>query len=191
MNKLKLNDLIKKLKANFMKNSFLALLMLFTATWSYAQEQTYSFTLEEAINFAIENNYGAINADRDLLDAQKQKWETIATGLPQISGAVSYQNQLKQPVSLLPGELAGQEPGTFIPIVFSQPQTASATATLKQQIFDGSYIVGIQATKAFIAYSDNNKEKTELDVRKSVVEACGNVFFSSMAILSWDNNTLP
>ena len=188
MNKLKLNDLIKKLKANFMKNSFLALLMLLTVTWSYAQEQTYSFTLEEAINFAIENNYGAINADRDLLDAQKQKWETIATGLPQISGAVSYQNQLKQPVSLLPGELAGQEPGTFIPIVFSQPQTASATATLKQQIFDGSYIVGIQATKAFIAYSDNNKEKTELDVRKSVVEAYGNVLLSQESITILEKN---
>ncbi|MDX1759392.1 TolC family protein [Arenibacter algicola] len=171
-----------------MKNSFLALLMLLTVTWSYAQEQTYSFTLEEAINFAIENNYGAINADRDLLDAQKQKWETIATGLPQISGAVSYQNQLKQPVSLLPGELAGQEPGTFIPIVFSQPQTASATATLKQQIFDGSYIVGIQATKAFIAYSDNNKEKTELDVRKSVVEAYGNVLLSQESITILEKN---
>lgn len=188
MNKLKLNDLIKKLKDNFMKNSFLALLMLLTVTWSYAQEQTYSFTLEEAINFAIENNYGAINADRDLLDAQKQKWETIATGLPQISGAVSYQNQLKQPVSLLPGELAGQESGTFIPIVFSQPQTASATATLKQQIFDGSYIVGIQATKAFIAYSDNNKEKTELDVRKSVVEAYGNVLLSQESIAILEKN---
>ena len=179
---------IKNYNTNFMKNSFLALLMLFIASWSYAQEQTYSFTLEEAINFAIENNYGAINADRDLLDAQKQKWETIATGLPQISGAVSYQNQLKQPVSLLPGELAGQEPGTFIPIIFSQPQTASATATLKQQIFDGSYIVGIQATKAFIAYSDNNKVKTELDVRKSVVEAYGNVLLSQESIAILEKN---
>ena len=109
--------LSKNFKANFMRNSFLALLMLFTTTWSYAQEQTYSFTLEEAIDYALENNYGAINADRDLLDAQKQKWETIATGLPQIDGAVSYQNQLKQPVSLLPAELAGGEPGTFIPVV--------------------------------------------------------------------------
>ena len=122
------------------------------------------------------------------MDAQKQKWETIATGLPQISGAVSYQNQLKQPVSLLPGELAGQEPGTFIPIIFSQPQTASATATLKQQIFDGSYIVGIQATKAFIAYSDNNKVKTELDVRKSVVEAYGNVLLSQESIAILEKN---
>ena len=82
----------------------------------------------------------------------KQKWETIADGLPQISGAVGYQNQLKQPVSLLPGELAGGEPGTFIPIVFGQPQSMTATATLTQQIFDGSYIVGVQATKTFIDF---------------------------------------
>ena len=188
MNKKQLNNLIKKLKANFMKNSFLALLMLFTASWSYAQEQTYNFTLEEAINFALENNYGAINADRDLLDAQKQKWETIATGLPQIDGVMSYQNQLKQPVSLLPGEFVGQEPGTYVPIVFGQPQTATATATLKQQIFDGSYIVGVQATKAFIAYSNNNKEKTELDVRKSVVEAYGNVLLSQESIAILEKN---
>ncbi|NNG10290.1 MAG: TolC family protein, partial [Arenibacter sp.] len=96
---------------------------LLTTTWTFAQEETYNFTLEEAIDFALENNYGAINADRDLLDARKQKWETIATGLPQIDGAVSYQNQLKQPVSLLPAELAGGEAGTFIPVVFGQPQT--------------------------------------------------------------------
>ena len=63
-------------------------------------EQTYSFTLEEAIAFALENNYNAINADRDLIDAQKQKWEVIASGLPQIDGDVGYQNQLKQPVKI-------------------------------------------------------------------------------------------
>lgn len=118
----------------------------------FAQEEvteTSSFTLDEAIAFALENNYSAINANRDIVDAQKQKWETIATGLPQISAGVNYQNQLKQPVSLIPAEFAGGEPGTFVPIVFGQAQSASATATLKQQIFDGSYIVGVQATKAF------------------------------------------
>ncbi|MEZ4969884.1 MAG: TolC family protein [Flavobacteriaceae bacterium] len=173
-----------------MRNRFLALLMLYTTTWSYAQEQTYSFTLEEAINFALENNYGAINADRDLVDAQKQKWETIATGLPQIDGAISYQNQLKQPVSLLPAELAGGEPGTFIPVVFGQPQTANATATLKQQIFDGSYLVGIQAAKTFIAYSNNYKEKTKLEIRKSVVESYGNVLLSQESVAILEKNKI-
>ncbi len=171
-----------------MKNYLIALMSLLTTTWSFAQEETYNFTLEEAIDFALENNYGAINADRDLLDARKQKWETIATGLPQIDGAVSYQNQLKQPVSLLPAELAGGEAGTFIPVVFGQPQTMNATATLKQQIFDGSYIVGIQAAKTFIAYSNNNKEKTQLEVRKSVVEAYGNVLLSQESVAILEKN---
>ncbi len=152
--------------------------MLLGLQMGFSQEKPSSFTLEEAINYALEHNYSAINADRDIEDAQKQKWQTIAGGLPQIDGAISYQNQLKQPVSLIPGEFAGGAPGTFIPVVFGQKQTATATATLRQQIFDGSYIVGVQATKTFIDYSANSKEKTALDVRKSVVEAYGNVLLA-------------
>ncbi len=151
-------------------------------------EQTYSFTLDEAIAFALENNYSAINSDRDLRDAQKQKWETIAEGLPQVNGSVSYQNQLKQPVSLLPAELAGGEPGTFIPVVFGQPQQMTATATLTQKIFDGSYIVGVQATKAFLEYSANNNEKTDQDVRKAVVEAYGNVLLARESVSIFEKN---
>ena len=171
-----------------MRTYVIAVGLILTVYLGHSQEQTYSFTLEEAINFAQEHNYSAINADRDILDAQKQKWETIATGLPQITGAISYQNQLKQPVSLLPAELAGGEPGTFIPVIFSQPQTATATATLRQQIFDGSYIVGVQATKAFLSYSANNKEKTALDVRKSVVESYGNVLLAQESVVILEKN---
>tara|TARA_R110000744_G_scaffold195372_1_gene314382 strand:+ start:299 stop:1639 length:1341 start_codon:yes stop_codon:yes gene_type:complete len=175
-----------------MRNQFLILITFLSISLGYSQEQANSFTLEEAIQFALENNYAAINADRDIIDAQKQKWETIASGLPQVNGAISYQNQLKQPVSLLPAELAGGAAGEFIPVVFSQPQSATATATLTQQIFDGSYIVGVQATKAFLSYSANNKEKTELDVRKQVVEAYGNVLLAeeSVDILEKNKATL-
>ncbi|WP_423996869.1 TolC family protein [Maribacter sp. IgM3_T14_3] len=175
-----------------MRNQLVILITILSICLGYSQEQTYSFTLEEAIQFALENNYSAINANRDIIDAQKQKWETIATGLPQINGSVGYQNQLKQPVSLLPGEILGGEPGTFVPVIFSQPQSATATATLTQQIFDGSYIVGVQATKAFLSYSANNKEKTELDVRKQVVEAYGNVLLAeeSIEILEKNKSTL-
>ncbi|TLP75908.1 TolC family protein [Maribacter sp. ACAM166] len=175
-----------------MRNLVLIIITILSFSLGYSQEQTHSFSLEEAIQFALENNYAAINADRDILDAKKQKWETIASGLPQISGAVSYQNQLKQPVSVIPADIFGGEPGTFVEVVFGQPQTAMATATLKQQIFDGSYIVGVQATKAFLNYSTNNKEKTALDVRKQVVEAYGNVLLAeeSVKILEKNKTTL-
>ncbi len=175
-----------------MKNQLFNLLSLLCLSLGYAQEKTVentrSFSLEEAIAFALENNYGAINADRDLIDAKKQKWETIATGLPQITGTIGYQNQLKQPVSLIPAEFAGGEPGTFVPIVFGQAQQANATATLRQQIFDGSYIVGVQATKAFLSFSRNNKEKTDLEVRKAVTEAYGNVLLAKESVAIFEKN---
>ncbi|WP_298474639.1 TolC family protein [uncultured Maribacter sp.] len=171
-----------------MRTKLLVLLTLAYISIGYSQDKTSSFTLDEAISFALENNYSAINAERDIIDAQKQKWETIASGLPQINGAISYQNQLKQPISLIPGEFAGGEPGTFVPIVFGQPQSASATATLTQQIFDGSYIVGVQAAKVFLSYSANNKEKTQLEVRKAVTEAYGNVLLAKESVAIFEKN---
>lgn len=171
-----------------MKYKLILLFSFFAILKGLSQEQAKGYTLEEAISFALENNFSAINASRDIQDAQKQKWETIAAGLPQINGSVGYQNQLKQPVSLLPGELAGGEPGTFIPIIFGQPQSMTATATLTQQIFDGSYIVGVQATKTFIAYSKNNQEKTALDVKKAVVQAYGNVLLAEESVKILENN---
>lgn len=171
-----------------MRNYLILLLSLLWLGTGTSQETPTRFTLEEAIAYALENNYSSINAVRDTIDARKQKWETIAEGLPQISGSISYQNQLKQPVSLIPAEFFGGEPGTFQPIVFGQPQQASATATLRQQIFDGSYIVGVQATKAFLSYSRNNLEKTEQQVRQSVVEAYGNVLLANETVSILEKN---
>jgi outer membrane protein TolC len=170
-------------------NTYRFFLILFiTSFFVYSQEVPVSYTLEEAIAYALENNYSAMNAERDIIDAQKQKWETIASGLPQINADISYQNQLKQPVSLIPAEFFGGQPGEFEPVIFSQPQTAIATATLRQQIFDGSYIVGVQATKAFLSYSQNNKEKTQQEVRKAVVEAYGNVLLARESVVILENN---
>ncbi len=170
-------------------NRYYLLFVFMAASFTgYTQEIPTSFTLEEAIAFALENNYSALNAERDIIDAQKQKWETIASGLPQITADIGYQNQLKQPVSLIPAEFFGGQPGEFEPVIFSQPQSANATATLRQQIFDGSYIVGVQATKAFLSYSQNNKEKTQQEVRKAVVEAYGNVLLARESVAILENN---
>ena len=160
----------------------LCLIALLLPVAGPAQDVPMQFSLEEAIEYALEHNYRSVNANRDLVDAQKQKWETIATGLPQIEGTVSYQDQIKQPLSLIPAEFFGGEPGTFIPITFGPPRSTVATATLRQKIFDGSYIVGVQATKAFMRYSVNNKEKTEQEVRKNVVEAYGNVLLARESV---------
>ena len=60
-----------------------------------AQELPESLSLEEAINFGLTNNSSIINADRDVQKAKKDKWKVIATGLPQISSEINYQNFFK------------------------------------------------------------------------------------------------
>lgn len=171
-----------------MKVQFIILLVLISVKWSFSQEIPKSFSLDEAIAYALEYNYSVINADREILDAQKQKWEIIATGLPQIDGNLSYYNQLKQPVTLIPGEIIGGEPGSFLPVVFGQQNQVNATATLRQQIFDGSYIVGVQATEAFLRYSQNNKEKTDQEIRKAVIESYGNVLLADKTVEILEKN---
>lgn len=138
----------------------------------------YSFTLEEAVEYALENSYATINARRDILSAIKQKWETTARGLPQIDADVNYTNRLKQPVQLLPGEFIGGEPGTFVPVTFGTKQQLGATATANQLLFDGSYIVALQAARTFLEYSENAAEKTALEVRQNVINAYGNVLLA-------------
>ncbi len=163
------------------------LILLVSSMLSQAQEKQ-SFSLEEAISFAIDSNYTAINARRDIAKAIKQKWETTASGLPQISAVVDYQNQLRQPTSFIPAEFFGGEPGTFAPVVFGTAQNASATATLNQLIFDGSYLVGLQAAKAFLDFSENANEKTQLEVRKGVINAYGGVLVAQESIAIVDSN---
>lgn len=172
------------------KKSILLSFLLFSGFGFAQQRESYSFNLEEAIAFAIDSNYTAINARRDIAMALKQKWETTATGLPQIDGKISYNNNLKQPVTLIPAEITGGDPGTFVPVTFGTKENASAVATLNQLIFDGSYLVGLKAAKSFLRYSANISEKTNLEVRKGVVNAYGSVILSEELISIYEKNKL-
>ncbi|GAA4276824.1 TolC family protein [Aquimarina mytili] len=148
----------------------------------------YSFTLDEAIEFALENSYQSINARQDVAKALKRKWETTADGLPQIEGVLDYQNQLKQQPLLLP---AFDGSGGFDEF-FTPQQQVSATATLRQLIFDGSYLVGLEAAKSFLQFNNDSEEKVQLEVRKGVINAYGSVLVAqeSVAILKNNVNTL-
>lgn len=155
---------------------------------SYAQKENLQLSLEEAVTYAIENNRTAKNAALDIEAAKKQKWETTAIGLPQIDAKIDYQNWIKQQVSLLPGEIVGGTPGTFIPVAFGTKQSVNATATLNQLLFDGSYLVGLQSAKVFLEISRNAKEKTDLQIRKTTINSYGNVLLAEESLAIYDRN---
>jgi outer membrane protein TolC len=175
-----------------MHKNFILILLTLLPFFGFSQEASQNFSLQEAIDYALENNRTAKNAARDIEAAKQQKWETTATGLPQISATVDYQNFLKQQVSLIPAEFFGGNPGEFAELTFGTKQNMSAFATLNQKLFDGSYLVGLQSAKVFLQISKNAKLKTDLEVRKAVINAYGNVLLAeeSVAILNRNAETL-
>ncbi len=150
---------------------YIFMVLLSSITIGYAQsehEYPSQLSLEEAINYALENSHKAIDARKEVAKAMKQKWETTAQGLPQINADADYNYNIKQPVTLVPGEFMGGEPGSFMPLTFGTKQSASANITLTQMIFDGSYLVGLQAAKVFLDYTDNNAQKAAVEIETSI-----------------------
>jgi outer membrane protein TolC len=125
-------------------------------------QENLSLSLEEAIALGLENNYSSIRSEKEVEKALKQKWEIISQGLPQITGDVDYQNFLKQ--------------------------NLNGTATWNQLIFDGSYIVGVQSARTLLQISKNAKVKTDLEVRKAVINAYGNVLMAEESVEILQNN---
>jgi len=130
-----------------------------------------SFTLEEAMKYGAKNSYETKLSKMDLEIAKKKVKETIAIGLPQISGKGSYQNFLEQPVQLVPAEFFGGQAGEFAEVIFGTKQNVSGELSASQLIFDGSYIVGLQATRAYTNFSEVQLSQTKLNAKEKIAEA--------------------
>lgn len=171
----------------------LTLICLIIASVISAQEnekKSFSFTLQQAIDHAIENNYTAINAKRDIEAAKQKKWETTSSGLPQITSNLQYLNNLDFQVQGVSGNAfnPGGDPNEISTIAFGTKHSMNASATLSQLIFDGSYIVGLQSAKVYLQISENAKEKTDLEIREMVTNAYGNVLLARESVLIFEKN---
>ena len=152
-----------------MKIKKLFFFIIFIGIFANAQNFPNSLTLDEAIKYGINNNFSVKNANREIEKAQKDRWSTIAIGLPQIYAEVNYQNFLEMPVSLVPAEFFGGQSGEFAEISFGTKQKVVGSVRMDQLIFDGSYIVGLEASKIFLKISENIYEKTTLETKKIIV----------------------
>lgn len=166
--------------------------MLFFAFLAKAQESTqnYSFSLDQAISHALTHNYSVINAGRDIAAAQQKKWETTAAGLPQISGNVGYLKNIDFTLSGVSGNAFNPngDPNGISLFAFGTKQSMSSNVTLSQLLFDGSYIVALQASKTYLKFYENAQKKTNSEIKEMVINAYGNVLLAQESILIFEKN---
>jgi outer membrane protein TolC len=136
---------------------------------TYSQDRL-EINLEQAKIHAAESNHRMRIAELDGEAARFRIKEITAAGLPQISGDVSYMDNIAIPVQLIPGDFFGF-PGQDLEVQFGTKYSMNAGLTVNQLLFSGSYLVALQAAREYMETTRREKVKTRIEVERSVSEA--------------------
>jgi len=154
----------------------------------YAQEkQATVFTLDQCIEYALKNAVSAQNATLDEEIAKAKVKETVGIGLPQVAGNVSVDHNEKlrrffgtyianpQPedFTFFPSGIADAQDGDVLAAqsFFQLKSSGDAGLNINQIIFNGSYLVGLQASKAFKNLAYRNSTQTDEQIIQQVTKA--------------------
>lgn len=173
-----------------MKYKYLSLMIcLFLGLSARAQQSdtVAALSLKQAIDYAQNHQVSILNARIDEEIARNTVKQTIGIGLPQVSGNANFQDFIKLPTSLLPGEFFGK-PGTQVPVQFGVKYQSSVGLELNQLLFDGSYLVGLQASKTYKELSNKNLTRTRIETAVAVTKAYYSVLVSNEQLKLLDAN---
>ena len=140
----------------------------------YAQLDTaihqHAFSLQQALDYAKQHNVQVKNALLDIQVQQQVNREVTGRAYPQINASGSLVYNAKLPVSLVPAEFFGGQPGTFQKLEFGVKWGATGGVSLNQILFDGQVFVGLQARETLIKFSEKQAEITEETIRANIAK---------------------
>lgn len=193
-----------------MKIRILIVLFLLTNIFAFSQQndsaKIYRFKLDDAINFAMDNNLTITNNELEMRKAKWKVWETTAIGLPQVSASGQFQYYTDIPTQLLPDFISMAVYGVNIskfglrPIApldstqnkmavqFGSPYNLSGGITISQILFNGEWLVGLQAAKTFKLISEQNYEKSKIELKAGVRQAYFMVLLASESLNILEKN---
>ncbi|MDE0559655.1 TolC family protein [Algoriphagus sp. NF] len=148
--------------------------LLFSFFYKVEAQEIVELTLEEALQYTLENNVNVKNAQLETLISKATIKETTASGLPQINGNFDLNYNPAIPVVFLPNEPPFGDPNIpsdVIPARFGVSYQSNLGANLRQMIFDGSFFVGLRAARTYKQLTDLDLIKTENDAIEAVKKA--------------------
>jgi outer membrane protein TolC len=162
-----------------------------SALASFAQSKdsaAHSFSLQQAIDYAMQHQVSVQNALIDESLAEKKVNEIMGAGLPQINASFDFKDFLELPTSFIPAEFFGGPPGTFAPIKFGTQYQSTAALEGSQLIFSGDYFLGLKASKVFVELSQRSTQRTKIEVASAVSKAYYTVLINEERMKLMDAN---
>jgi outer membrane protein TolC len=139
--------------------TLLALLLSFAA--SFAQQP---LDLKTALRFAVDHHANIQKANIEVQKGNQLVREALSSGFPQVNFQTTILNNVKLPVSLVPAEFFGGQPGEFAEIQFGTNWNANAGINLEQMAFNKTWLLGLKATYAVTDFYKLVLDKTKEDV---------------------------
>lgn len=173
-----------------MRYKYLTLVFCLIAGFSAKAQLTdtvAAFTLQEAIDYAQTHQSSILNAKIDEEIARNTVKKTTGIGLPQVNANINFQDFIKVPTNLLPGEFF-DKPGEMIPVRFGVKYQSSAGVELSQLLFDGTYLVGLQASKTYKELSAKSLQRSRIETAVAVTKAYYSVLVSNEQLNLLDAN---
>ena len=149
----------------------------------FEKMDTLKLSLKDARNYAMEFNRDIKSAKIDVELAKKKVWETTTIGLPNATLSANYQHQFTVPeVSFGPvldfsglvnqSTISGQDLLDSYkeapPVQLGVKDNTTFTFQVSQLIFNGEYIVGLQASKVYKELSEKSLIVSELKTAETV-----------------------
>ena len=159
-----------------MKNRLLTLLAVTALSTGLFAQKTLS--IDEAWQYAIENNVNSKKAKIDRTIADQKVKETTGIGFPQINAQAKYTDNIKIPVVVF----GGQE------FEMGFKQNITSGITVSQLLFNGSYLVGLQSAKAYRETAALAEEKTNISVKEGVLMTYAGILATDENIVTLQEN---
>ena len=154
---------------------------------------TMPLTLQQAVSYAVQNKPALLATRLGEAAARAKVGEIKSAGLPQVNVGATLSDNFKLQKSLvsfpatqtlltqndLNAASTGQQPilGTKLlelppqAFAFGLQYAGNASASVSQLLFDGSYLIGLQAAKVYEQLAQKQTQQAEIDVVEQVSKA--------------------
>ena len=151
---------------------YLTILILFLFTNILFGQDT-SLSLDECLQMALSNNENLKNSILEENVSKMTSREYLSVGFPQIQfeTGLKYNFEIQKSLIDISKFMPGVPEGTEQEVSFGQKYDGIMDLGINQMIFNGSYFVGLAASKALIELSEKQTVRTKVDIIESVNKA--------------------
>ena len=151
---------------------YLTILILFLFTNILFGQDT-SLSLDECLQMALSNNENLKNSILEENVSKMTSREYLSVGFPQIQfeTGLKYNFEIQKSLIDISKFMPGVPEGTEQEVSFGQKYDGIMDLGINQMIFNGSYFVGLAASKALIELSEKQTVRAKVDIIESVNKA--------------------